>query len=141
MLSLLLTTAFAQSGPACDAPISLDALVERLGTVETALRGSDFSAAGVNAEQLAADLVCVDTVLPNRVAQRVYRGIGAGLYVTGDEAVADQWLRTALEIEPTFQFGVTELPADHPLRGHLEDLRRADDGAPVADALGGDLKP
>ncbi len=133
MLTLLLTTAFAQSeAPACEAPVSLGAVVDRLTAVETALRGEDFPAAGTQAEQLANDLVCVDAVLPSLVAQRVYRGIGAGLFVVGDEAVADRWLRTALELDPTFQFGIEELPGDHPLRGHLEDLRRANDGGAVA---------
>jgi hypothetical protein len=124
MLTLLFSAALAQSTPSCDAPVSLGDLVDTLSTVEGAIRGGDFPAAGAGAERLAGSLPCVDAVMPTLVAHRVYRGIGAGLYVVGDEAVADRWLRTALELDPTFQFGVEELSSDHPLRGHLEDLRR-----------------
>ena len=57
------------------------------------------------------------------VLSSVYRYMGLHAYFRGDEAQARSWFRSALELDSTFDWDVSELPVDDPLRPIFEEER------------------
>lgn len=94
-----------------------------LVAVETFLRNADNSNAGQAATNLEAGLACMDTVLPRMISGRAIRAIGAGFVASGDGEKGGSWLRTAAELEPSFEFGLEDLPETHPVREAYNQAR------------------
>jgi hypothetical protein len=116
----------------CATPYTIDGLLADLTGVEAALRtqsDSDASAAGL---RLRDGLGCLDEILPAPIAARSYRAVGAGLYSKGDPGGAERWFRTALELEPTWEYGVQDVPEGHPLRNDFDALKVQMGSEPVA---------
>lgn len=115
----------------CTQLYTLDRLVEDLLATEDALRAGDDARAGALVSMLQAGLVCIEDMLPRRIVGSTFRAIGAGLIAGGDSMAGQSWLRTAHEVEPTFEYGVVDLPADHPARRLYSDIALESSGAPV----------
>lgn len=132
----IVTAALFMASPAlaadCPTPYTLDNVLEDLTAIETAVRESDDAATAEAGKKMGAGLACLDEVLPALISARTYRAVGAGFLAGGDEASADKWLRTALEIDPTWEYGLQDVPEGHPLRPHFEELRREPATDPVA---------
>lgn len=120
----------AHAAPAdCPAPYTLDALLGHLVAVETGLRDGDAASAHAAAASLEAGLPCLAELLPPLIAGRAYRAVGGGQIVAGDPHAARgaAWLRAAAELEPTFDYGLQDLPAEHPVRDAYRAARAAAD--------------
>jgi hypothetical protein len=100
----------------CAAPYTMDQMINDLTAVETFLRNGDNTGAGQAATNLEGGLACMSEVLPRLISGRAIRAIGAGLIASGDPEKGEDWLRTAVELEPSFEFGIEDLPAVHPVR-------------------------
>ncbi len=127
----LSSSAFAAD---CAAPYTTDALIGDLSKVEAAMREYDDASAASAGITLRDGLGCLDEVLPALIAARAYRAVGAGLYSGGEGEQANKWFATSLELEPTWTYGLQDIPEGHPLRQDFEDLKRAMEGnepAPV----------
>lgn len=99
---------------ACDAPYPIMTLLEDLVGAERLLRsGLD---AGEPARAIERGLVCMDVPLPRVLAGRVFRTLGAGIASSGDLEGGSRWLRTAADLDPMFEFGLEDLPAEHIVR-------------------------
>lgn len=114
------STAYAAD---CATPYTTDGLIEDLTTVETAMRGYDDAAAAAAGSKLRDGLNCLDEVLPALIAARAYRAVGAGLYASGEQQDSYKWFRTSLELEPTWTYGLQDVPEGHPLRNDFENLK------------------
>lgn len=128
----------AQAAPVssrdCAGPFSLDALLGHLVAVEEALRNEDPAAAHANAVAIESGLPCLAEVLPPLIAGRAYRAVGAGWSVADAPDAIDRasgWFLTAAELEPTFDYGLQDLPADHPVREIYRSARASADVAEV----------
>ena len=136
---LALPVGAAHAAPAssaeCPAPYTLDALLAHLVAVEAGLRGDDPASAHAAATALEAGLPCLAELLPPLVAGRAYRAVGAGWAVSDAPDAVDRasaWFRTAAELEPTFDYGLQDLPADHPVRDVYHAARASADVPDVA---------
>jgi hypothetical protein len=110
----LLATSAAHAAD-CDAVYDMDALFEDLATSEEALRTKNYVAASQTALAMRGQLDCLEQIMPVIIAGRVYRAMGAGLSLGGDDA-GEQWLLTAAEVDPTFEYGIEDVPEGHPAR-------------------------
>lgn len=100
----------------CASAYTTDALLGDLVAVEEFLRNGDEAAAGAAARKLEAGLGCLEEVLPPMITGRAYRAVAAGLVSSGDEARGSAWFRSAAEIEQAFEYGLEDLPEQHPVR-------------------------
>lgn len=121
MLTLL---ASAPALADCAAPYSSDNVLEDLGNVESFLISNNNDAASAAAKGMASKIGCLSEVLPPIILGRAYRGMGAGLYVGGDLSRSKDWFATAISIDPTFEYGTQDLPADHPVLSVYLDVKR-----------------
>ncbi len=115
----------------CPTPYTIDALLADLVEVEAALRTGDDEAARVSALDMRAGLGCLSEVLPRLIVGRAYRAVGAGLFASGNLDGGTEWFITATEVEQSFDYGLEDLPADHPIRVAYADARALADGEEV----------
>jgi len=108
----------------CPAPYSSDNVLADLAGVEDALRTGNSMGASQGAERIQAGIGCLNEVLPPMIIGRVYRAIGAGLVAGGDEFGGFDWFLTAIEVDPTFDYGLEDFPPDHPARFTYEDAKK-----------------
>lgn len=127
------STAYAAD---CASAYTTDGLIGDLSAVEGALRQFDDAAATAAGEKLRSGLGCLDEVLPALIAARAYRAVGAGLYSGGDPDAANKWFSTSLELEPTWSYGLQDLPEGHPLRLDFDNLRNSMAGGDPVDVAG-----
>lgn len=116
---LLASNAQAQ----CAEPYTLDNLLADLGTIEGALRSGDNATAGGGADKMEAGFACMNEVLPVMIVGRAYRAVGAGKIAAGNTDRGLEWFRTATEVEQSFDYGLEDLPADHPVRMYYSDAK------------------
>jgi hypothetical protein len=134
ILGIVTAALFSSSAWAadCATPYTIDAFLEDLTAVEVALREGDDTGLTSSSTRLGDGLACLDEIMPALLSARAYRAVGAGLLASGDEAAADRWLLTSLEVEPTWDYGTEDIPAGHPLRDHFDALKLRPAVDPVA---------
>lgn len=114
LLPLLLAPSLAWAAD-CAQPYGLDTLLADMVAAEGHLRSGATAPAKEVALKMETGIGCMDAKLPKPMVARTFRVIGAGL-VGGGEDRGKQWFVTAAEVEPGFDYGVEELPADSPIR-------------------------
>ncbi|MBW1877593.1 MAG: hypothetical protein JRJ84_04445, partial [Deltaproteobacteria bacterium] len=126
---------FGTAQGACPEPWSVDRLDAEVASVEAALHVGDRNRAHRIAANIELGVPCLQSVVPYSRADRIYRAIGAGLYVGGDVERGREWMLTALELNPRFQYQFDDLAPDLDLVEELERLRPEAEAAPelVAD--------
>lgn len=123
MLSLLFGASSARAAE-CVESYTLDGALQDLVAIEEALRSGENAIAAQQARSAVEQLPCLDAVLVAQIAGRTYRAIGAGLYVGGEEEAGRAWMLTSHEVDPTFEYGVQDLPVDHPVARTYAEVRR-----------------
>ncbi len=131
LMAAAMLAAPAAATAACPAPYAADQLLTDMAAVEEALRAHDDSEASTRGDALETGLGCADEVLAPIVLGRVYRAIAAGKLSGGDEGRARQWFATAVEIDPSFEYGIAEVPEQHPVRDVYGDSLLAYTPAPT----------
>ncbi|MGB0641099.1 MAG: hypothetical protein ACPGTU_17310, partial [Myxococcota bacterium] len=109
----------------CSGAYTVDSLSTDLGAMGEKLRGGDeagFTAIGLNTEK---QLGCIDAPMAPVILANLYRSIGLSHFFHGDADLAKWWFRTALELDPSFEWGVGELAADHPVRDVFSQERNS----------------
>ncbi len=99
----------------CEQSYDMDALFTDLGESEEALRTKNYAASSVAATKMRDQLDCLEQIMPVIIAGRAYRAMGAGLTLGGDDD-GELWMLTAAEVDPTFGYGVEDVPEGHPVR-------------------------
>ena len=108
-----------------------DVLVSDLTTLQLALRNLDeasFNAAGA---RLEVGLACIGNQVPPVVFASAYRYIGAYRYLQNDIAGARKWFRSALELDPSYNWDANEVELDSPIRAIFEEERASLVNEPV----------
>ena len=103
-----------------------------LGAMTTALRAKNDSDYRNVGQRLANQIACVRKDLPQRVWASAYRHLGAYYYMVGDFEQSQRWFKTAIELEPSYEWDIAELTLDHPLRRAFDAQRGAATEAVVA---------
>jgi hypothetical protein len=114
----------AGSGADCTTSYQNSDVLGELVAVETAFRNGADSQAAEASKRLLSGLGCLDEVLPKAIAGRVYRAVGAGLYVSGETKRGIDWMRTAFEVDEDFSFRVDDFVAGHAVFGAYKKLGR-----------------
>ena len=114
----------------CPTPYTPTQLGDDLSAMSLALRNlsrDDFRGPG---EAMVSGLPCVDAPLAPVVLASIYRYGGLSHFFNGDTDNARRWFRTALELDPTYDWDVAEVPVDDPVRPVFEGERPQGDRAP-----------
>ncbi len=128
----LLVAALAPAARAeCTRAYVGEELVNDLSTMTAALRSLDEAAFKASGKRLEASVACIKTPVPPMVFAAAYRYIGAYHFFSGDQDGARRWFRSALELDPTFDWDVSEVPVGHPMRGVFDGERDAASVDPV----------
>lgn len=131
---LLVTSALAWSPlsqATCEEAYTSSELTDDLGAMTTALRADDRDGMINVGSRMEAGLPCIRSKVPAQVIATAYRFVGASQFYQGEQRVARRWFRSALELAPTYEFDVTEVPLGNPLRSLFESVRGALDTEPV----------
>ncbi|MEZ4315949.1 MAG: hypothetical protein R3F61_00525 [Myxococcota bacterium] len=97
----------------CGAPYTVDAMVADLSEIEQGLRDGADDRAGPPAKRLAEGLPCLDSPLNPTLSARIFRSLGAGLVAAGEVERGTAWMRTSVEVDSAFTFGVDEMADGH----------------------------
>jgi hypothetical protein len=139
LISAVLWAGLAQPALAADCAsiYTIDALLDDLVQIEEFLRNGDGDAAGTVGKKLEAGLGCLAEVLPSMIAGRSYRAVAASYIASGDPDTGMPWFLTATEIDQGFDYGLEDLPEEHPVRGIYLTAKTESDGEKVAvDGMG-----
>lgn len=120
---------------ACGGVYDTGTMLDDLVMVEDAIRNGDGATSRQVADKIEAGLPCMSEPIPFMIVGRVFRGIAAGKTLGGDEAGGRGWFLTALEVDPTFEYGIEDLAADSPMRFTVQALREEAEVSP--DTLAG----
>jgi len=107
----------------CGAPYTTAQMAGDLGAMTTSLRSLDesvFVGAGV---RLHLGLPCMTTTLPASAYASAFRYVGTYHFLEGRQDEARGWYRTALELDPSFEWDINDLPIDNPIRKVFEEER------------------
>jgi hypothetical protein len=108
---------------ACEAPYTPEKLSEDLSTMSSTLRAAQPGAFQQAGQSLSTGLPCVSVPLAPMIIGSAYRYIGLSAYFGGREAEARGWFRSALELDSTFDWDVSEVSVDDPIRPVFEEER------------------
>lgn len=99
--------------------------------MSTALRSANSNAFQESGQAMTEGLRCVDAPLAPVVLANVYRYAGLSAYFSGNTEGAKKWFRTALELDPTYDWDVSEVSVEDPIRPLFEAERAQGDQMPV----------
>ncbi len=107
----------------CAAAYTSEQLVNDLTTVQLALRNLDEASFNTAGARLEAGIGCVGNPIPPMVFASAYRYVGAYHYLQKENDKARQWFRSALELDPTYNWDAQEMELDNPMRQVFEEER------------------
>ncbi len=116
----------------CEQAYTTGELTEDLGSMTVALRDDDRDAMIRVGDRMEAGLPCIRTKVPGQVVATAFRFVGAAQFYQGEQREARRWFRTALELAPSYEFDVTEVPLGSPLRSLFDSVKGAESTDAVA---------
>lgn len=108
---------------ACPPIYTGEQLINDLQTLQFAMRNVDESAFLSAGKRLDSGLGCMANPVPSAVFATAYRYVGTYHYLTKDNDGARKWFRSALELNPTYEWDANELEQDNPMRAVFEEER------------------
>jgi hypothetical protein len=116
----------------CAAIYSSDQLLTDLIEIEDLLKSDDKAGTLAEAKVIESGLDCMNESLPPILIGRVYRAVAGGLFYGGEEEAGKRWFRTAVEVDPSYIYGIEDVGASHPVRAVYDQIRSQDIGERVA---------
>lgn len=107
----------------CEQAYTTGELTEDLGAMTAALRGDDRDEMIRVGDRMETGLPCIRTKVPGQVIATAFRFVGAAQFYQGEQREARRWFRTAIELAPTYDFDVSEVPLGSPLRALFESVK------------------
>ncbi len=135
LCGLVVALAAMVSTPAaaeCQRTYTSQELISDLSVMTSALRSGDEVEMTTTGGRMESGLACIRTKVPPQVFANAYRFIGAGYFLRGEPEKSRGWFLTSLEIAPTYEFDVGEVPLEHPMRAFFEETRAAAGEEPVS---------
>ncbi len=116
---------------ACDAPYTREAFAADIGAAQGGLREMDDANFGAAVRRVEAGLPCLNTVLTPGAYASTYRLVGAASWLLRDDATgAARWFRAAMELDPRYDWDISEIPLNHPMRRAWDTERPAANDVP-----------
>ena len=109
----------------CDAAYTAERLGEDMAAMASSLQSRDLSSLGQAGGTLVAGLPCVDFPLAPMILGSVYRYAGLNAYYGGRDKEARGWFRSSLELDSTYDWDVSEIGIDDPIRAVFDEERAA----------------
>ncbi len=128
MLGLCVWT---DASASCAQPYTGAVLSRDMGAISSALRAKDQTAFAEAGARLAQGLPCTHTVLPVPALANAYRFIGLHYARGAADAEARRYFRSALELDPSFEWGLNQLDLTDPARAMFEAERASAQDDPV----------
>jgi hypothetical protein len=129
--TLVLTLWSAPALADCDLVYDATSLGNDLGAMAAGQRELDPTAFHVSGQRLMTGLPCVNAPMAPVVLARAYRAISLHLFLKGDINDSRRWMRTALELDSSYEWDVREVSLDHPIRAAFNDEREQADVEPT----------
>jgi hypothetical protein len=120
-LAVLLLGDVAQAD--CASPYTTANMAADLGDMTRDLRDLNEQQFVAGGARLATGLPCLNTALPASAYASAYRYIGTYHLLSSRDDQARAWYRTALELDPSFEWDINDLPIDNPIRVVFEEER------------------
>ena len=89
--------------------VSTTEVTKMIGRSSKALREKNFDQLQQTAKQLEEQLPCIEQLLSPQLFAASYRYIGVGQQLAGSPENAQRWFRLALELDPNYSWGISEL--------------------------------
>ncbi len=121
LLAFWLTNSDAQA--ACPTPYTPEQLGGDIAALSTALAAKNTEAFQMAGESLEAGLPCHQQPLAPVLFANIYRYIGLQAYFKGKTSRGAEWFRLAIELDPTFEWDMSELGFDDPIRAAYDAER------------------
>lgn len=116
----------------CAAAYTSDALLGDIQMMATALQSKDAATLKAKATVLEAGLVCLREPMPPALYATVYRMMGVAAFENGDAELANKWFYSALELDPTHEWDINDVPPGTPLfQAYTEAKSKSLDKVPV----------
>ncbi|MFT5587816.1 MAG: hypothetical protein ACI9VR_005429 [Cognaticolwellia sp.] len=109
----------------CQTAYTSDAMLGDIQVMATALQGKDAKALKARGAIIEAGLVCLREPMPPALYATVYRLMGVAAFENGELELSDKWFHTALELDPTHEWDITDVAPGTPLFQAYADARRA----------------
>jgi len=97
---------------------------------------AQFQTAGAS---LTKGIECINSPMAPVILANIYRYAGLYAHFENDKDQARRWFRSALELDSSYDWDVSEVASDDPIRVTFEDVRTKLDLVPQAVAEGRDL--
>lgn len=107
----------------CKATYTPQTMAEDLGNMTSAMRNLDESRFRAAGERLSQGLHCLGTPVRPPVYAATYRLLGAYEFIQGNEEEAARWFRTAIELNPSFEWDVRDFEVGHRIRVLYDDIK------------------
>jgi hypothetical protein len=119
----------------CQAAYTSDALLGDIQVMATALQSKDAEVLKARGAVLEAGLVCLREPMPPALYATVYRMMGVAAFENGDPKLAEQWFHSALELDPTHEWDIADVPPGTPLFTAYSEARRASAAAVAIEGM------
>ena len=116
----------------CESEYGAAALGKDMAALSAAMRKKDKSGMADAGARLAQGLPCTKDVLPRPALASAYRWIGVHYATGGVKVQAGRYFRSALELDPSFEWGLNDLALGDPIRVLFEAERPKAQGEPVS---------
>lgn len=116
---------------ACTATYEGQALIRDMQTAQMSLRAMEETTFKTATSSIQTNLPCLASPVPASVFATVYRYMGVSQYLQGDTDGARRWFRTALDLDPSFEWDAAELELSSPIRKVFEEERTQGTFTPV----------
>jgi hypothetical protein len=124
----------ADVGP-CEGEYSTEDILEHLARSEEFLKYSDPEGSFRVARQMEEGLACYQTLLSGPTARqlyaRVFRAIGGGLFMGGQQQQATLWFVGAVQLDPQFEYGLEDMAENHPVWRTFRTIRALPESEPA----------
>ncbi|HNC98032.1 MAG TPA: hypothetical protein PKW90_18015 [Myxococcota bacterium] len=131
LFSLLLALPGMAFAGSCPTPYNGAQLLNDIQLMQLSLRNEDDASFATAAGRLDSGMACLTTAAPPQVFATAYRLMGVWYWYKQDNGIARRWIRSSLELDPSFQFGADDLAPDHPIRAIFDEERNNLDIAEV----------
>jgi hypothetical protein len=124
---------------ACPAPYTADALGGDLSRMSDTLRDRKIDQFQESGKALTAGMGCINSPMAPVILASLYRYSGLYAHFAGEKEQAQRWFRSALELDSSYDWDISEVAGDDPIRMIFEEVRSSLDTQPQAVAGGREL--
>jgi hypothetical protein len=125
---------------ACPAPYTADALGGDLSRMSDTLRTREIDQFQESGKALTTGMGCINSPMAPVILASLYRYSGLYAHFAGEKEQAQRWFRSSLELDSSYDWDISEVAGDDPIRMVFEEIRSSLDTEPQPVAGGRELK-